>query len=153
MAGRIGSSSKLFDAAYAAKRPGEHVRFEIPEVAPREGARYRGVVDVLVNRHSYSNTVMVAAIVQDYGFGRVIGEETADLASTYGAMETFALPRTGIVVGYPKARILRPNGDARARGVIPDVAIETPVVPSREDVVLERALALPASKDVAAERR
>jgi C-terminal processing protease CtpA/Prc len=108
---------------------------------------------VLVNRHSYSNTVMVAAIVQDYGFGRVIGEETADLASTYGAMETFALPRTGIVVGYPKARILRPNGDARARGVIPDVAIETPVVPSREDVVLERALALPASKDVAAERR
>ena len=134
-------SAKLA-AAYARSEPGEHVRFEIPTVEPREGRRFGGKVHVLVNRHSYSNTVMVAAIVQDYGFGRILGEETADLASTYGAMESFALPRTGIVVGYPKARILRPNGDARPRGVIPDVAIATPIGARGSDVVLERALAI-----------
>ena len=82
----------------------------------------------------------VAAIVQDFGFGTVLGEETADLASTLGAMEQFTLPRTGIEVGYPKARILRPNGDARPRGVVPDIAIDTPIVAGTEDVVLHRAL-------------
>ena len=117
------------------------MRFEIPFARPRDRERYEGRVHLLVNRHSYSNTVNVAAIVQDYRFGDILGEETADLASTLGAMETFTLPNSGIVVGYPKARILRPNGDAKPRGVVPDFAIATPVRASAKDVVLERALA------------
>ncbi len=140
LGGGADSISTRFAATYAKHRPGEHVRFDIPYAAPRDGRRYEGKVPVLVNRHSYSNTVMVAAIVQDYRFGRVLGEETADLASTLGAMESFTLPRTGIVVGYPKARILRPSGDARVRGVIPDVPIETPLGAHAEDLVLARAL-------------
>ena len=138
--GAADSISAKLAAAYRKAKPGEHVRFEIPITAPRDGQRFAGRVHLLVNRHSYSNTVNVAALVQDYGFGRVLGEETADLASTLGAMETFTLPRTGIVVGYPKARILRPSGDARPRGVVPDVAIPTPVGATERDVVLERAL-------------
>ena len=95
---------------------------------------------LLINRHSYSNTVLVAAIAQDYGFGRILGEETADLASTHGALEKFTLPVTGIEVSYPKARILRPSGDPQARGVVPDVAIPTPLVAGERDAVLEQAL-------------
>ena len=97
---------------------------------------------VLVNRHSYSNTVLVAAIAQDYHFAKVLGEETADLASTYGALEKFTLPLTGIEVSFPKARILRPSGDPQARGVVPDIAIETPLVAGANDTVLEQALAV-----------
>ena len=78
---------------------------------------------VLTGPHSYSNAVSVAAIAQDYNFATVIGEPTADLATTYGAMETFSLNHTGIVVGYPKALIIRPNGDTRPAGVIPDVQL------------------------------
>ena len=136
------SISARLASLYARAKRGERVKFEIPLTAPRPGKRFEGKVHVLINRHSYSNTVMVAAIVQDFGFGRILGEETADLASTYGAMESFTLPRTGIVVGYPKARILRPNGDARARGVIPDIAIATPIGVRSTDLVLERALAI-----------
>lgn len=139
--GAADSISAKFAAAYAKAKSGEHVRFEIPFAQPRKGERYEGRVHLLVNRHSYSNTVNVAAIVQDFGFGDILGEETADLASTLGAMETFTLPNTGIVVGYPKARILRPNGDTKPRGVVPDFAIATPVGATAEDVVLERALA------------
>lgn len=139
--GAADSISAKLAAAYANAKPGEHVRFAIPLAQPRDGERYTGRVHLLVNRHSYSNTVNVAAIVQDYRFGDILGEETADLASTLGAMETFTLPRSGIVVGYPKAKILRPNGDARPRGVVPDFAIATPVGASEKDVVLERALA------------
>lgn len=126
-------------AAYAGHPPGSFVDFPIPLVQPRPTQRFEGEVFVLVNRRSFSNAVLVAAIVQDYGFGKVLGEETADLASTYGAMETFTLPRTGIEVGFPKARILRPNGDPGARGVVPDIAIQNPLA-AQDDAVLERAL-------------
>ncbi len=138
--GEDDSMSAKLAAAYAGKAPGSRVDFPMPWVEPRAQGRFAGKVYLLVNRHSYSNTVSVASIVQDYGFGTVLGEETADLASTYGAMENFALPNTGIEVGYPKARILRPNGDARPRGVIPDIAIATPLLGGEEDTVLTQAL-------------
>ena len=81
-------------------------------------------------------------MAQDYGFARVLGEPTSDLASTYGAMEQFNLPRTGIQVGFPKARIVRPNGDDADRGVTPDVAIATPIGPSAWQQVLDQAVAI-----------
>lgn len=138
------SLSARFDALYRDRPDGSLVMFPIDWAQPRAGRRFEGQVFVLVNRHSYSNAVSVAAIVQDFGFGTVIGEETADLASTLGAMEQFTLPRTGIEVGYPKARILRPNGDDRPRGVVPDIAIDTPIVAGTDDAVLQRALEIVA---------
>ena len=140
-AGDPDSTSHRLADAYAGQAPGSVVRFPIPMFAPRSAPRFEGDVYVLVNRHTYSNATLVAAIVQDFGFGRVLGEETSDLASTYGAMESFTLPRTGLEVGYPKARILRPNGDPVARGVVPDLAIATPVS-SDTDVVLQEAIEL-----------
>lgn len=134
--------SAKFAAAYAKRRIGEVFSFEIPVAAPRAGARFTGKVYLLVNRHSYSNTVQVAALSQDYRFATIVGEETSDLATTYGAMEQFTLSRTGIEVGFPKAQIVRVNGDVSARGVVPDIAIETPVVEPGSDVVLQRALAI-----------
>jgi len=82
----------------------------------------------------------VAAIFQDYGWGEIAGEPTADFATTYGAMEHFTLPNTGFRVGFPKAYIIRPSGDERLGGVQPDFVIETPIVPSARDVVLDRLL-------------
>lgn len=143
--GGADSISLELAAAYANRKPGEHVDFPIPWVSPRKGPRFSGEVYLLVNRHSYSNSVLVAATVQDFGFGTVLGEETADLASTYGALEKFTLPNTGLEVSFPKARILRPSGDAASRGVVPDVAIATPLADAERDLVLERALAQIAS--------
>ena len=79
-------------------------------------------------------------MIQDYGFGTIIGEKTSDMATTYGAMETFRLPNTGIVVGFPKAHIVRPSGERRSDGVTPDIAIRSPIVPTAHDAVLDRAL-------------
>ncbi len=134
------SASAKLAAAYAGKKPGEVISYDIPTARPRSGERYTGACHVLVNRYSYSNAVNVAALMQDYGFAKILGEETADLATTYGAMETFKLPRTGIDVGFPKALIIRPNGSLAARGVIPDTPIETPLVEGNEDVVLAKAV-------------
>jgi C-terminal processing protease CtpA/Prc len=145
LSGGADSISLELAAAYANRKPGQRVDFQIPWVSPREGPRFTGDVYLLVNRHSYSNTVLVAATVQDFGFGTVLGEETADLASTYGALEKFTLAKTGLEVGFPKARILRPSGATVSRGVVPDVAIATPLAGTERDLVLEQALVLVSS--------
>lgn len=134
------SVSRQLAHIYADASIGNRVDFPIPLVAPREGARFNGRVFVLVNRRSFSNCVLVAAIIQDYEFGRVLGEPTSDLATTYGAAEHFTLPNTGLSVSFPKAFIVRPGGDTRVRGVTPDIAIETPLVISADDPVLREAL-------------
>ena len=96
-----GVSAQMLDAMER-HEDGETFAFEIPEAEPRE-TTFSGRVWALVNRHSYSNAATVAAIIQDYGFGAILGEETSDLPTTYASSAQFTLPATGIVVTYPKA--------------------------------------------------
>jgi C-terminal processing protease CtpA/Prc len=139
--GTIGDSvSHQLAAAYANAANGDIIDFLIAVREPRAGRRFEGRVFVLINRRSFSNSVLTAAIVQDYGFGRIIGEPTSDLATTYGASENFTLPNTRLQVSFPKAHIVRPNGDRRVQGVTPDFLIVTPIVQGADDPVLTEAL-------------
>ena len=140
VSGAAAGASAMFAKEYANTPYGDTFTIDLPYAEPRDGDRYEGDVYVLINRHSYSNAVNVAALLQDYGFGVIVGEETSDFATTYGAMESFQLPRTGIVVGFPKAHLIRPSGDEKASGVLPDIAIASPIAPVDRDVVLEEAL-------------
>lgn len=134
-----GGASALFAELYASRDNGETVEFELPFAEPRPAAeRFAGPVWVLINRYSFSNAVSAAAIVQDYGFGTLAGEPTADMSTTYGAMEQFTLARTGLAVGYPKAHIVRPNGTEVSHPVTPDLMLDTPAIRGPEDIVLEQ---------------
>ena len=135
-----GDISRRFAELYSKHQPGDMVSYEFPFNTPKASPRYHGDVFLLINRRSYSNTVLVAAIAQDYGFATVIGEETADLATTYGAMEQFTLTHSGLTVGYPKALIIRPSGDKTIRGVQPDWPIPTPIIEAENDPVQQLAL-------------
>jgi len=119
---------------------GEIVALDIGDASPRPAPRFEGRVYALINRHSYSNATAVAALLQDYGFATLLGETTDDLPSSYGAAEKFTLSRTGIDVHYPKSWFVRPNGDARVQGVVPDIRIPSPVVETAEDRVLASAM-------------
>ena len=135
-----GEMSARYAALFAEAENGEMVQLDIDRTAPRAGARFQGEVHVLVNRYSFSNAVTVAALIQDYGFGTVYGETTADMATTYGAMEHFTLPETGIRVAYPKAHIIRPNGEADPHPLTPDTALDIPLLRGADDVVLDQLL-------------
>lgn len=139
-AAAAGPVSRQYAQMYAGAKDGQLVDFVLPMAQPRQGGRFLGKVFLLVDRQSYSNSVSVAALVQDYRFATVIGEETSDVAAAFGAMEQFRLPNTGIQVGYPKAHIIRPSGDRTVRGVVPDVAIRVPVVQTPADEVLQQAV-------------
>ena len=127
-------------AFYAQHQNGQTFSFPLPDSQPHTDRRFSGKVYVLIDRFSYSNAVSVAAIVKDYGFGTVLGEKTADLATTHGAMEHFTLPETGIVVGFPKALIVRPNGDTRPDGVSPDVPLKFDSASTAQRDVLKQAM-------------
>jgi len=134
------SVSELYAKLYASTENGQTVLFPIPEVQPRSAPRYDGGVYVLVNRYSFSNAVSAAALIQDYDFGVVMGEQTVDMATTYGAMERFTLPNTQIVVTYPKALIVRPNGNESAHPVDPDIRLPAPRIRGAIDIMLQAAL-------------
>lgn len=130
---------RLIDAE--AKQPdGTRYDYRLPLVAPRAGPRYAGRVWVLVNRHSYSNATSVAALVQDYGFGKIMGEETADTASNYASVQNFTLPATGMAVTYPKSHFVRPSGVDEVAGVVPDIPLMRQPIGVAEDRVLAEAL-------------
>ncbi|QTD56392.1 S41 family peptidase [Parasphingorhabdus cellanae] len=119
---------------------GKRYPFEIALNSPREGQRFTGRIWVLVNRHSYSNAASVAATIQDYGFGTVMGEETADLPTSFASIVHFTLPHSGFKIAYPKSYFVRPNGDQRVRGVVPDILLSRQPIGFTEDIMLENAL-------------
>jgi hypothetical protein len=121
---------------------GARYSYELPLNQPHPEPRFRGRVWVLVNRHSYSNAASVAALIQDYGFGKVIGEETADVASNYASVQSFTLPGTRVSVTYPKSHFIRPNGDDAVSGVKPDFPIARPPIGTAGDIVLSSALSI-----------
>lgn len=135
-----GPVSRQYAEMYAHAKDGDLVDFVMPMAQPRPGERFKGKAFLLIDRQSYSNSVSVAALVQDYHFATVIGEETSDVAAAFGAMEQFTLPATGIKVGYPKAHIIRASGDRTVRGVVPDITIRIPVVQTPADEVLQEAV-------------
>lgn len=115
---------------------------ELNATQPRtDDLAFKGEVITLVDRFSFSNAATVAAIVQDYEFSTLVGEETADTPSSCGAIHTFELPNTKMGVVFPKACMIRPNGDARLRGVIPEHRVSDDPF-TQEDEILERALQL-----------
>lgn len=128
-------------ALYETAEDGALVSFDLPISQPRTGQQFEGQIYALINRHSFSNAVSAGAIIQDYGFGAVIGEATTDMTTTYGAMEQFTLPHSEIVVGYPKALIIRPNGDEQAAPLYPDTALNTAGFEDRDDPLLAAAMA------------
>jgi len=133
-----GETSRQLAELFASAANGARVSMDLDLQHPRPGTRFERPVYILINRYSYSNATTVAALAQDYGFAVIAGETTADMATTYAAMEHFSLPHSGLAVGYPKAHIIRPNGHSAPHPVTPDIEIEFPVFPGSEDEVLER---------------
>ena len=121
---------------------GTRFEIELNTTQPRtDDLAFKGEVITLVDRFSFSNTTSVAAIVQDYEFGIIVGEETADTPSSCGAIHTFELPSTKMVVVFPKACMIRPSGDPSLRGVIPDHEVSDDPF-TQEDEILDAALQL-----------
>ena len=95
-----------------------------------------------------------AATVKDYRLGTLVGEETGGLATCYGDIYPFDLPRTKIAVGVSHSRFVRPSGEDDGRGVVPDFEVKEDTNDRRGgvDTVLEFTKKLIKSNNEKAQR-
>ncbi len=115
---------------------GELYEYEFGEHQPQaQEKRFTGEVFVLVNRQSYSQSTVMAAQIQDYNFGIIVGEETGEYPSLYASIFQYTLPNTGIVVDISKGYIVRVNGSTKTEGVIPDVFIKDYLLDEDDEVL------------------
>lgn len=115
---------------------GETFDVTIPEHSFRnDSLKFCGKVYVLINRYSYSQTSAIATQVQDYQFGVLIGEGTAQIPTNYGSTHQFELPNTKMAVVYPKAFIVRPNGDTKFEGVTPDILVDDNIFTDKDEIL------------------
>ena len=129
-------------AAILSHPDGDIFDFPLPTYPPRaDSLCFRGKVYVLINRYSYSNATTTPALIQDYGFGTIVGEPTADCPTMQAAVHDFKLPNTQLSVSYPKAFIIRPNGNTALKGVTPDYQANEDDL-TKEDTLLEYTLQL-----------
>ncbi|MEO0572837.1 MAG: S41 family peptidase [Bacteroidota bacterium] len=110
--------------------------FDRYEPQPKE-KRYQGKVYVLINRQSYSQATVTASQIQDYGFGELVGEETAEFPNLYASIFSYELPKTGIKVDVSKGKILRVNGMDIKKGVIPDIFIRDHLLDEKDEILEE----------------
>ena len=116
-------SGSIYDYSYEAYQPME------------EDKRFKGTVYVLINRQTYSMAAVTAALVQDYGFAEIVGEETGDLPSLHASQFSYTLPNTGIVVKVPKGYMVRPNKSEKLKGVIPNIKIKDHLLDEQDEIL------------------
>lgn len=97
--------------------------------------RFQGNIYVLINRQTYSMAAVTAALIQDYKFGKIVGEETGDTPSLYASQFSYQLPKTGITVKVPKGYIVRPNGDKKLKGVEPDIEVQDHLLDDNDEIL------------------
>jgi hypothetical protein len=115
---------------------GSRFELSLPEIQPQpDSLRFTGKVYVFINRLSFSNTTSVANIIQDYHLGKLIGEETPDFVSAYGATQQFNLPNTQIAVSFPKGQFIRPSGDETPQSVKPDYKVEDNTSDGKDEIL------------------
>lgn len=111
-------------------------KYEFEEYQPQaEEKRFKGEVYVLVNRQSHSQSAVTAAQIQDYKFGTIVGEETAESPTLYASQFKYLLPNTGIEVKVAKGYIIRVNGSKKPEGVIPDILIKDHLLDEEDEIL------------------
>lgn len=115
---------------------GETFNISIPEHNYRKDSlKFSGKVYILINRFSYSQANVTAAQIQDYKFGILIGEKTAGMPTSYLSSHMFELPNTKMAVQYPKAFVVRPNGNTEFEGVIPDIIVKDNIFTDKDEIL------------------
>ncbi len=115
---------------------GQIFKYDFPAYNPVvKSKRFKGKVYVLVNRQTYSMAAVSAALIQDYKFGDIVGEETGDVPTLYASQFSYPLPETGIVVKVPKSYIVRVNRSEKLEGVKPDIYIQDHLLDERDEIL------------------
>lgn len=88
---------------------------------PDNPLRFPGDVYVAVGPGTYSSAVVMATVIQDFGFGRVIGTAGSVRANSSGGTRRTTLTHSGLIVVAPRFVLSRPSGSKQPELLTPDI--------------------------------
>ena len=129
-------TSDEYSKAILGNADGQIFKYDFPSYIPVERSkRFTGDVYVLVNRQTYSMAAVSAGLIQDYKFGKIVGEETGDMPTLFASQFSYTLPQTGITVKVPKGYIVRVNGSKKLEGVKPYIYIQDHLLDDKDEIL------------------
>ena len=88
---------------------------------PDNPLRFTGDVYVAVGPGTYSSAVVMATVIQDFGFGKVIGTAGSVRANSSGGTRRTTLTHSGLIVAAPRFVLSRPSGAKQPEWLTPDI--------------------------------
>lgn len=117
IAGRASGSEKVGDVVH-----GTVDSWVQPE--PDHPLHFSGATYVLVGRLTYSSAVLFSNVVQDFGFGKLVGAGGyARTRQSGGTQFEHILPNTGLEIVVPRFVLDRPSGQGRPALLSPDIVL------------------------------
>ncbi|MET0980828.1 MAG: S41 family peptidase [Telluria sp.] len=116
IAGRVGPGEQVGDVVHLSVT-------SWVQPPPDNPIRFKGQVYVLVGGATYSSAVLFANVVQDFGFGQVVGAAGYARARQSGGVQSRILPNTGLEVVSPRFVLDRPSGLREPVLVQPDIIL------------------------------
>jgi hypothetical protein len=84
---------------------------------------YSGKTYVLVGRITYSSAVLFSNVVQDFGFGQLVGAGGYARSRQTGGVQNVVLPNTRLAISIPRFVVDRPSGEREPALVHPDIVL------------------------------
>jgi hypothetical protein len=95
---------------------------------------FAGKTYVLVGRLTYSSAVLFSNVVQDFGFGKLVGAGSYARARQTGGVQNIVLPNTRLEITIPRFIVDRPSGAREPALVHPDIVLPDSPFDRRETV-------------------
>jgi len=103
---------------------------------------FEGNVYILIGGARYSSAVLVANVVQDFSFGRLVGTGGYARTRQSGGVQTHVLPNSQLRIVVPRFVLDRPSGARDPEFLVPDVPLNDDPFDSEKVGTNLRALVL-----------
>lgn len=117
IAGRVGKGKKEGDVVI-----GEISSIQAPELD--NPLKFSGDVSVLVGPYTYSSSILFINTIQDYEFGKLVGDKTGGKSGQTGGIQTLALSNSKLFTVVPRFWLTRPKGGHNLELVTLDTVID-----------------------------
>jgi len=88
-----------------------------------EKEKFKGDVSVLISKFTYSSSILFANVIQDFGFGELVGESTGGMTNQTGGTQAISLKHSKLRAIVPFFYLKRPKGAEDFQTVQPDIEI------------------------------
>ena len=72
--------------------------------------KYSGAVSVLVGPYTYSSSILFMNVIQDYGFGKLVGDKAGGKSGQTGGIQRQTLTHSKLLTVVPRFWLTRPKG-------------------------------------------